>query len=68
MLAVLPTGHGCKVRCLTCGQTGPERESTDLAWAALMRSRKGCGGGNPDATRDSKSYETTGKGNRDQRR
>ncbi len=36
MVVVIPTGSGYKVRCLTCGQIGPERESTDLALEALM--------------------------------
>ena len=39
MLAVIPAERGCKVRCLTCGRTGPERESTDLAWTALISLR-----------------------------
>ena len=39
MLAVIPGGNGCRVRCMTCGRTGPERESTNLAWTALMRLR-----------------------------
>ena len=36
MVLVIPTESGYKVRCLTCGQIGPERGSTDLALEALM--------------------------------
>ena len=45
MLAVISTGQGCKIRCLTCGYTGPERESEDRAWAALMGWREEAGVG-----------------------
>ena len=36
MLAVIPAERGYKARCMTCGQVGPERETTCLAWAALL--------------------------------
>ena len=41
MLVVIATACGYTARCVTCGQTGPERESKYQAWAALMRQRRG---------------------------
>lgn len=39
MLAVILTEHGYKIRCVSCGETGPERGSAEEAWTALMHSR-----------------------------
>lgn len=33
---VLPTERGYRVRCLRCGTVGPERESPERAWSALI--------------------------------
>ena len=43
MLVIIATAWGYTARCVTCGQTGPERESKDGAWAALMVQRRGIG-------------------------
>ena len=68
MLAVIPSERGCKVRCLTCGRTGPERESTDLAWDALMRLRGGLVEEEAQVPNVRASYGIEGRGNRDQSR
>ena len=63
MVVIIPTEHGCKARCLTCGQTGPEGQDTDQAWTALMRSPRKSGG-KVDAPGAFESYGRTGTGNR----
>ena len=69
MLAVISTRHGYKVRCLTCGQTGPERENTDLAWTALIRSPEEAGGGEGNHPRRLRAVpDDGGRGNRERRR
>ncbi len=34
-ISVAHTRGGCQVRCLECGEVGPERESLGQAWLAL---------------------------------
>ena len=33
------TAHGFKVRCLRCGEVGPERENAGAAFVALRQQR-----------------------------
>ena len=36
VIVIHAEGGGCRIRCLRCGWEGPERESPERAWRAML--------------------------------